>query len=240
MLVKSKPTRGTKLYAPVADEASEQSHRRLLETDAEYAKAATVREVGNPLALVRELFTFLDKPLIPGSPKRKQGWWPTDATVFLGFYGSERVVGNALALFLPKLTCFKFDRIYMARITLAECRGLTKKWGVKQTRRLLEPWCLNCCKCPTASKRCPPGEHQWIPPLFFREKVKSPRRRYPVTYLCPNREAWDVLIKRTYLQWLDDTTKDETSPITTDQRVRLYLERCEQAAQARQALAENR
>ncbi len=148
---------------------SGESHQQLLREDKGYIEATMVKERGNPVTILRDFFAPLGK-LIPGQPKRNS-WWPTDLVLFFGYYGVERVLGNSLALFLPKLLCFPHDKIYIGRNKLSASRGLTQDWGSKMIKRLHRPWCLKCCKSPTAKNQCGPGQHDWQPPLFFKERV---------------------------------------------------------------------
>jgi len=177
----------------VADEEDKhgQSHQRLLKEDEAYREAANLRERGDPVAILKNFFFSLGR-LIPGQPNRKH-WWPTDVVVFFGYYGAERILGNSLALFLPKLLCFPHDKIYIGRSKLSASRGLTHDWGGKMIKRLLRPWCVNCCKTPTSKNTCAPGQHNWQPALFFIERVWKKRQRYYLPYLRPNKPAFKSL-----------------------------------------------
>ncbi len=211
---------------------SNQSHQELLKTDKGYRDAAMVKKPGDPVAILKDFFFPLGR-LIPGQPKRKR-WWPTDLVLFFGYYGVERILGNSLALFLPKLLCFPHDKIYVGRTKLSAFRGLTQDWGSKMIKRLLQPWCLKCCKSPTAKDRCGPGHHDWQPPLFFKDRVWSRRSRHYVTYLRPNVPAFRTLIKMTYESWEADT---EDASATREERQARYKLRTQQAANARRAKA---
>ena len=214
---------------------SGESHQQLLREDKGYVEATMLKERGDPVTILRDFFAPLGK-LIPGQPKRNS-WWPTDLVLFFGYYGVERVLGNSLALFLPKLLCFHHDKIYVGRSKLSASRGLTQDWGSKMIKRLLRPWCLKCCKSPTAKNQCGPGQHDWQPPLFFKERVKVKKRQkgYSVTYLRPNMSAFKTLIRMTYESWKADT--EDSSPTGEERRAR-YERRRQQAANARRAKAE--
>lgn len=215
------------------DEGS-RSHRQLLEKDEAYRKANNFKDTGDPVEILKRFVWGLDKPLIPGYTKGKK-LWRIDLVVFLGFYGVERVLGNSLALFLPKLLCFKHDKIYVSSSKLAAYRGLTRDWGAKMIKRLVRPWCLNCCKAPTAKGQCAYDKHDWQPPLFFKERIRNRRRGYHITYLRPNMPAFECLIHNTYELWRLDA---EESSRTAEERRASYDFRGRQAAHARRAKAE--
>ncbi len=215
------------------------SHRRLLEEDEAYHKAANNKVRGDPVDILKELVWHTDKPLIPGYSKRKR-LWRIDLVAFFGFYGVERILGNSMALFLPKLLCFKHDSIYVSGSKLSAFRGLTSDWGMKAIKRLVRPWCLNCCRASTAKDRCAPREHEWQPPLFFKERIRKKRQRYYLTYLRPNMPAFASLILHTYDSWAEDAeAASQSDPsITTEERQAKYESQQQQAAHARKAKAE--
>ena len=215
------------------------SHRQLLEKDEAYREADNFKDTGDPVEILKRFAWGLGKPLIPGYPKRKN-LWRIDLVAFLGFYGVERVLGNSLALFLPKLLCFRHDKIYVSRSKLAAYRGLTRDWGAKVIKRLVRPWCLNCCKAPTAKDQCAHDKHDWQPPLFFKERIRNRRRGYYLTYLRPNMPAFESLINITFTWWradTEDSNQSDTS-LTAEERRGKYDFRRQQAAHARRAKAE--